>query len=63
MATTETEAAALQAVRARLAAGNYPSPDAYYQDKDLARELAAKAAGMTPDKYDPVGFWFGMQSN
>jgi len=41
----------------------YPSADAYYADKDLVRRLEAERAGKNQTETDPIGFWFGSQSN
>jgi hypothetical protein len=46
----------------RLAEGDYPSADAYYQDKDYVRELSAGLVDKKPWEHDPMGFWFGRQS-
>ena len=53
----------LALVNARLAEGGYPSADAYYSDKDWARELSAGLRNLKPWQYDPMGWHFGMQSN
>lgn len=37
--------------------------DGYYAIKDEIREYRAALADTTPARLDPVGFWFGMQSN
>jgi hypothetical protein len=50
-------------MRAVLDNGCYPSPDAYYAAKDRERDLAAKLAGTTSGKHDPMYFWFGRMSN
>jgi len=39
------------------------SADAYYQLKDSIREFRAGLVGKKPWEYDPMGHWFGMQSN
>lgn len=50
--------------KARLASGEtYPSADAYYQDKDDVRDLEAKRRGKSPRQTDPMGYWYGHQSN
>ncbi len=41
----------------------YPSADAYYADKDDVRRLEAKIAGKTASQHDPMGYWYGGQSN
>jgi hypothetical protein len=41
----------------------YDSPDSYYADKDRLRALSAGLVGKRPGEYDPMGHWFGMQSN
>lgn len=46
-----------------LARGGYCSPDAYYDDKDRLRQYEAALVGKTARKYDPMGYWYGMQSN
>jgi hypothetical protein len=43
--------------------GVYPSADAYYADKDLVRTLTAQLASKNQTETDPMGFWFGRQSN
>lgn len=61
---TPNQAKLLTEAKARLASGViYPSADAYYADKDTVRKLEAKELGMTPGQYDPVGHWYGRQSN
>lgn len=50
--------------KVRLASGvTYPSADAYYQDRDAVRTLEAKAKGKSPRQTDPMGYWYGGQSN
>lgn len=39
------------------------SADTYYGLKDRAREFRAKLANTTAVKIDPMGYWFGCQSN
>lgn len=64
MPLNEHEAKLLDTVKARLASGViYPSADSYYYDRDLERELEAKARGMSARKADPMGWWYGRQSN
>ena len=61
---SENEIRVLDEAKARLASGVcYPSADAYYNDKDTVRELSAKAIGKHGYQTDPMGFWFGRQSN
>ena len=43
--------------------GCYASPDAYYGAKDHERKLAARLAGTTVAKHDPMYFWHGGMSN
>lgn len=50
-------------MRAVLDNGTYPSADAYYGAKDHERYLAAKLAGTSSRKHDPMYFWHGGQSN
>ena len=64
MALSENEQKCLDEAVARLASGVcYPSADAYYNDKDTVRELRAKAQGKFGYQTDPMGYWFGRQSN
>lgn len=61
---TQAEIKFLAECKARLASGKlYPSADAYYADKDDVRALEAKARGMKPYQTDPMGYWYGRQSN
>ena len=55
--------AAIEMLNGRLAQGGYPSADAYYADKDDLRRLRAKKLGKREHEIDPMGFWFGRQSN
>lgn len=43
--------------------GFFNSPHGYYDAKADLRDMKAKRAQMAPHHYDPMGFWFGMQSN
>ena len=41
----------------------YSSADAYYAAKDHIRALSAALVGKKAWEHDPMGYWFGMQSN
>lgn len=43
--------------------GFFNSPHGYYDAKADLRDMKAKRANMAPHHYNPMGFWFGMQSN
>lgn len=43
--------------------GLHSSADAYYDRKDALRQFRAKMANTTESKIDPMGFWYGRQSN
>jgi hypothetical protein len=47
----------------RIKQGGYASADDYHADKDDARRLLAKLHSTSECKIDPMGFWFGRQSN
>ena len=53
----------IDAITARLQRGRYSHPDDYYGDRDTLRRLQAKLAGKHEHEVDPMGFWFGRQSN
>lgn len=50
-------------LKAELAKGNFASADDYYWVKDEYRVALAKSIGTTAIRLDPMGFWFGSQSN
>lgn len=51
-------------LRARLDSGErFASADDYYGCRDALRETEAKLRGVSSIAADPVGFWFGCQSN
>jgi hypothetical protein len=50
-------------IATRLKAGGYPSADAYYWDKDEYWRLKAGLVGKSEREVNPMGFWFGRQSN
>jgi hypothetical protein len=61
---TEAQKNRLEALKTRMASGvMYPSADAYYADKDAVRTLEAQAQGKSRRQTDPMGFWYGGQSN
>ncbi len=61
---TDRETTLLETCKARLASGViYPSADSYYWDKEMVQELEAKQRGMTFRQANPMGFWYGRQSN
>lgn len=39
------------------------SADTYYNLKDRARKIRAELANTTEAKLDPMGYWFGRDSN
>lgn len=41
----------------------YSSAHGYYAAKDELREAKAERVGKSACEFDPMGFWFGMQSN
>lgn len=44
----------------------WDSADSYYFDKEQARKCSAALAGLSSTNshhFNPMGFWFGMQSN
>ncbi len=43
--------------------GLHTSADAYYDRKDRLRQHYAAMANTTENKIDPVGYWYGRQSN
>jgi hypothetical protein len=50
-------------LKGELAKGGFASADDYYWTKDQYRVALAKSIGTTAAKMDPMGFWFGCQSN
>ena len=46
-----------------LEAGGFASADDYYWTRDEYRKAVAKSIGTTEVALDPMGFWFGSQSN
>ena len=61
---TEAEVKYLAECKARLASGErFASADDYHNCKDDIRSLEAKARGKTASQHDPVGYWYGRQSN
>jgi hypothetical protein len=55
--------AEMETFEARQDDGGLPSAHDYYAEKDRLRRHAAKLVGKTECEYDPMGFWFGQQSN